>query len=77
MGVVEVEDPETGEVFAVDTDSPSVRSAFETEVKRRRAVREHLFRRHRIDFVNMSTEGADMTPLVHFFRRRSRRALRL
>ncbi|MBN2343540.1 MAG: DUF58 domain-containing protein [Deltaproteobacteria bacterium] len=77
MGVVYMEDSETGEVFAVDTDSRQVREAFEYEMKKRRASREHLFRKNRIDFVNMSSGTDDMTPLVNFFRRRSKRAMRL
>ncbi len=77
MGVVYMEDTETGEVFAVDTDSPRVRAAYEREMKRRRAEREHLFRKNKIDFINMSSGDDDMTPLVNFFRRRSKRAMRL
>ena len=77
MGVVYMEDTESGEVFAVDTDSPKVRAAFEREMKHRRAEREHLFRKNRIDFINMSSGNDNMTPLVNFFKRRSKRAMRL
>lgn len=77
MGVVYMEDTETGDVFPVDTDSKQVREAFEYEMKKRTAEREHLFRKNRIDFIRMSSGDDDMTPLVNFFRRRSKRAMRL
>ncbi|MBN2527969.1 MAG: DUF58 domain-containing protein [Deltaproteobacteria bacterium] len=77
MGVLYMEDTESGEVFAVDTDSAHVREAFDREMKKRRAEREHLFRKNRIDFINMSSGKDDMTPLVNFFKRRSKRAMRL
>jgi uncharacterized protein (DUF58 family) len=76
MGVVHVEDPESGAVCAVDTSSRAVREAFENEAKHRRIEREQLFRRHRMDYINLSTAGEDLAPLVSFFRLRARRALR-
>jgi len=76
IGVVHVEDPESGRIFAVDTSSRAVRTAFERDAKRRRVEREQLFRRHRMDYINLSTESEDLAPLVSFFRLRARRALR-
>jgi len=77
IGVTCLEDPETGELFEVDTDSTEVRNAYETAYKRMKAKREQLFRKHQMDFVNMKTDSSDMSPLVNFFRRRAKRALRL
>ncbi len=77
MGVVYMEDPETGEVVSVDTDSKAVRRAYENEMKKIKLKREHLFRKHQIDFADISTQTGDMTPLVNFFRRRAKWALRL
>jgi uncharacterized protein (DUF58 family) len=76
LGVVYVEDPETGEVAAVDTSSTSVRAAFRREVKRRRAEREGLFRKLRADFINLDTKDTDLSALVNFFRIRAKRARR-
>jgi uncharacterized protein (DUF58 family) len=76
VGVVYVEDPETSEVVPVDTASRAVREAYAEAMRRRRAERERLFRRHRIDFVNISTADADMSALVNFFHIRARRAMR-
>jgi uncharacterized protein (DUF58 family) len=76
LGVIYVEDPETGAIHAVDTSSRALRSHYAEEVKQRRATREQLFRRHRIDYINMSTGDEDMSPLVNFFRIRAKRAMR-
>jgi uncharacterized protein (DUF58 family) len=76
LGVLYVEDPETGDVQAVDTSSQLVRDAFQREVKHRRSERETLFRKLQIDFINLSTKDLDMAALVHFFRIRSKRARR-
>ena len=76
LGVVYLEDPETGAVTAVDTSSKRVREAFEHEVKLQRAEREGLFRKLRIDFINLSTADTDLASLVNFFRIRAKRARR-
>ncbi len=76
LGVVYLEDPESGAVIPVDTSSRQVRAAFEREVKRRRSDREGLFRKLRVDYINLSTEDADLAALVNFFRIRAKRARR-
>ena len=76
LGVVYLEDPESGAVFPVDTSSRKVREAFEREVKQRRSDREGLFRKLRVDYINLSTEDTDLASLVNFFRIRAKRARR-
>jgi uncharacterized protein (DUF58 family) len=76
VGVVYVEDPETGEIVPVDTISKAVREGYAEAMRKRRGERERLFRRHRIDFINISTKDADMSALVNFFHIRARRAMR-
>jgi len=76
LGLVYLEDPETGEVAPVDTSSRSVREAYAEEYQARKSAREHLFRKHRIDYITMSTGDEDMSALVNFFRIRARRAMR-
>jgi uncharacterized protein (DUF58 family) len=76
MGVVYVEDSETGDILPVDTSSRWVRAAYRDDMKRRRSEREQLFRKHKLDFINMSTGDETMSALVDFFRIRARRARR-
>ncbi len=76
LGVVYMEDPETMEVVPVDTSSKRVRAAFEEAVKLKKAQRESLFRKLRVDYINLSTEDPDLSSLVNFFRIRAKRARR-
>ncbi|MEM1347953.1 MAG: DUF58 domain-containing protein [Myxococcota bacterium] len=74
LGLVRIEDPESGEVFTVDTTSRKIRRAFEEAARGKREAREKLFRRLKIDFVNVRTDADHIAPLIKYFRLRSRRA---
>ncbi len=76
LGVVYVQDPETGAVEAVDTSSRKVREAFERQIKLNTAEREQLFRKLQMDYIKLNTAERDLSPLVNFFRRRAKRARR-
>ncbi len=77
IGLVPMVDPETGTTALVDTSSRRFRTAFARERAREKAQREQLFRRNRIDYINLSTADPDMSPLVNFFKLRARRAMRM
>jgi len=73
LGLVPMEDPETGIVQWVDTSDPAVRREFEKSRGEHDRNLEHLFRRHRVELVRMNC-GEDYIPrLVAFFRRRAKR----
>jgi len=74
LGLVRIEDPESGEVFTVDTTSRRIRRAFEEAARTKREGREKLFRRLKIDFVNVRTDADHIAPLIKYFRLRARRA---
>ncbi len=79
VGTALLEDLETGELVLVDTDDPAVRRQYEHRVTMLRSDRERLFRRLRIDSINVRTDapnGRYEQPLIRFFRLRSRRARR-
>jgi uncharacterized protein (DUF58 family) len=79
IGTALVEDLETGELVLVDTDDAAVRRQYEQRVSALRADRERLWRRLRMDFVNVRTDAPDghyEQALVRFFRRRAKRARR-
>ncbi len=73
MGLVPFEDPETGEVVLVDTADPRVREAFDRAANDRKRAREKMFRRLRIDPIQIQTGSNYVEPLVAYFRRRSKR----
>ena len=76
MGLVLVEDPETGESVWLDTDSPRVREAFSDAARREALERHEFFRRNKIDYISVDASRPYLDPLVRFFRLRQRRVRR-
>jgi uncharacterized protein (DUF58 family) len=76
VGLLRVEDAETGERLLVDTSSRQAREAYrEAALGRREAVRQ-LARSSGTDLIEVSTEGDHLDALVRFFRLRERRQRR-
>jgi len=73
IGLVRFVDPETGEMFDVDTSNPAVRAQFDTNVSAEADRRRHLLRRLAIDEIPVRTNEGIMDPLLRFFRTRERR----
>jgi uncharacterized protein (DUF58 family) len=76
VGLVEMQDAETGERLIVDTSSPRFRTAFKERQTERRAAFAQLARSHRIDVLDVSTAGGHLDALIRFFRIRERRLRR-
>jgi uncharacterized protein (DUF58 family) len=76
VGLLELEDAETGNHFLLDTFSREVRQAYATAARRRREVIRQLARSSRVDLIEVSTEGGHLDELVRFFRLRERRLRR-
>jgi uncharacterized protein (DUF58 family) len=72
VGLIEVEDPETGEIVVFDTGGPESRG-FAREARRTLEARETLFRRLDMDAVRVSTEKPYLPALTSFFEARARR----
>jgi uncharacterized protein (DUF58 family) len=73
VGLARLVDPETGELFDVDTSDAGVRAAYESAVAAERDARQHLLRRLAIDEVAVRTDGSIVEPLFRFFRARETR----
>jgi uncharacterized protein (DUF58 family) len=73
LGLVEVEDPETGERAVVDSSSPRVRRAFQSAMGAARAERTRVFRKLELDSVELRAGEDHGEALVRFFRARARR----
>jgi uncharacterized protein (DUF58 family) len=71
MGLVDLRDAETGEVYTVDTSSRTFREAFEAEVKRLNERREGELRKAGVDRIDVSTNSDFVAPLASYFRRRA------
>jgi uncharacterized protein (DUF58 family) len=72
LGVIYFEDPESGEVVAFDTSGPGA-ADYARRVKRSQAEREGLFKRLKMDFINVRTGTLYVGALVKFFEARARR----
>jgi uncharacterized protein (DUF58 family) len=73
LGLVEMEDAESGELATVNTLDPGLRARFETYHAARRETMERLFRQLGIDHIPVST-AEDFTKKLHqFFQKRARR----
>jgi hypothetical protein len=72
VGLVELQDPETGEVVVFDTSGPEAH-AFAREAKRAEAARDTLFRRLDMDAVRVTTDKPYLPALTSFFEARARR----
>lgn len=73
MGLVHFEDPETGGMLCVDTSSPVFQKEFQKFSKQSKQTRDAQLRRAQVDLIQVSTGEDIVTPLMNFFRRRSRR----
>ncbi len=74
VGLVELEDAETGERVVVDTGDRRFVERFAREIERERAEKERTFRRLGVDRIAVSTDKPYVEPLERFFRMRARRA---
>jgi uncharacterized protein (DUF58 family) len=73
VGLLELEDAETGEQRLIDTGSAAVRAAFVAAQQRHRDNLQRLLRGAGVDLIDVSTAGGHLDALVDFFRRRQRR----
>lgn len=73
MGVVDLEDAETGEVLTVDTSSVLFRKTFKDYMELRRQKSQQELRRAQIDRIEVNTHADIAAPLIQFFHRRNRR----
>lgn len=76
VGLVELEDAETGRRLIVDTSSPAVRRACLEAGRQRRDALRQLARSSHVDLIEVSTDGGHLDALVHFFQMREHRLRR-
>jgi uncharacterized protein (DUF58 family) len=73
LGVVAIEDAETGELIELDTRNPMVRQRF-TEIAEQRATHlQRVFNAEAVDSLRLSTNRPYVADLMAFFKNRSRR----
>jgi uncharacterized protein (DUF58 family) len=70
MGVIEVQDAESGEVLTVDTSSKTFRGEYEKAVQKRKDSRDKQLRLAQVDRVDVKSSDDYVNPLVAFFKKR-------
>ena len=73
LGLVELEDPETGERVVVNTSGAAFRAAFRNTNSNRRAALDRTLRRSKVDLIDIETGEPYVKPLMRFFQDRMRR----
>ena len=67
VGMIELEDTETGEVLVVDTADKKVRKAFNVAAGTETAARDKLFRQIDVDVIHVKTDKPYVEALMKFF----------
>jgi len=73
VGLIHLEDPETGKRVLVNTRSAKLRRRYAQLIKKRLADQTQAFRSMNVDHVEIRTDLSYVEPLVRFFRMRERR----
>jgi uncharacterized protein (DUF58 family) len=76
VGLLELEDAESGERLLLDTNSAEVREAYAKTARRRAEALKQTANSGGIDLVEISTDGGHLDALLRFFKLRERRLRR-
>lgn len=77
VGLLEMEDSETGERILVHTGDRTFRQSYEKLIQEEDRRRKNLFRKVGVDSIDIWSDKPYVSPLYTFFKMRSRRARRL
>lgn len=73
VGLVALEDAETGQCVTVDSSNPAWRSAFAMQAAEQREARDAVFRHAQVDHIDVTVGEDYVEPLLAFFKTRARR----
>ncbi len=73
VGLIQLEDPETGRMMLVNTRNAKLRKKYEQLRRKHLAEQAHAFRSMNVDRVEIRTDSSYVEPLVKFFKMRERR----
>jgi len=76
VGLLQVEDAETGRQFLIDTSSAALRARYAEEGRLRREAIARMARGSSLDLIEVSTDGGHLDALVRYFERREHRRRR-
>ncbi len=70
LGLIPIQDEETGEVTWVNTADVEVRKAFKVEALRRNGILKESFKRSGVDYTEIATNESYVKPLMTLFKKR-------
>lgn len=73
VGLVSLQDTETGEIYTIDTSPPKIRATFLKNISERNANRSQSFQKHNIDEITIYTSHDLISELIKFFKTRHQR----
>ena len=73
IGLVELEDPETGDRVVVNTSDAAFREGFGRVDRARQEALDRAFRRSKVDVIDIDTGSPYVRPMMRFFQERMRR----
>ena len=73
IGLIELEDAETGEIFLIDTGSRQFRNEFAARAEEDNKNLKRGFNLINLDFINIRTDQSYIVPLINFFKMREKR----
>ncbi|HRV95220.1 MAG TPA: DUF58 domain-containing protein [Anaerolineae bacterium] len=76
VGLIAIEDAETGDIQLVDTGNRKWRAEFKERVTELHTARERVFRKAKVDRIDITTDSDYVIPLTNFFEQRARRMRR-
>lgn len=72
LGMIEMQDPETGESYLVDTSSREVRNNYEMYMNNTIEERRNLLRKSEVAVVEIDSSSSYVDPLIAYFKKRNR-----
>ncbi len=76
LGLIELEDAESGRRVLIDTSDAALRRRYHDDAVQQRAQRDRLLASLAVDHISLQTDRSYVEPLVAFFHRRARTAIR-
>jgi len=73
VGIIELEDAETGEILTIDTGSKEFRKDFAARAEEDNVELKKRFQLINVDFINIHTNESYIVPLINFFKMREKR----
>jgi uncharacterized protein (DUF58 family) len=70
-GLVDLQDPETGEIVTVDTSSKVFRDTYLSQRKILKEIRDKMLRLSQVDRIDVITKGEYFDPLIKYFRKKA------